>query len=72
MAGGAQGIEKGYLQALGKQSTDMTKFANTPMFGMPSSAYPTPVSGGVEAGLGGLDTALGYYMMLQAAKGLKG
>lgn len=68
MAGGGQGIEKGYLQALGKQQTDMTKLANTPMFGMPQSAYPTPVSGGVEQGLGSMDTALGYYMMLQALK----
>lgn len=65
---GAANIEKGYLQALGKQATDMTKFANTPMFGMPSNAYVnpqyvTPVSGGTESALSGMDTALGYYMM---------
>ena len=72
MAGGAQGIEKGYLQGLGKQATDMTKFANTPMFGMPQSAYPTPVAGGPQQALGGLDTALGYYAMLQAMKGYRG
>lgn len=60
---GAANIERGYLQALGKQATDMTKFANTPMFGMPSQAYVSPVSGGTEQALGGLDTALGYYMM---------
>jgi len=65
---GAANIEKGYLQTLGKQATDMTKFANTPMFGMPSNAYVnpqyvTPVSGGTESALSGMDTALGYYMM---------
>ncbi len=67
MAERAGEIESGYLQALGKQGTQMTQFANTPMFGPPSSAYSTPVSGGVSAGLGKgsdlMDTALGFYMM---------
>ena len=62
---GASNIERGYLQALGKQATDMTKFANTPMFGMPSQAYSSPVSGGTEQALSGMDSALGYYMMSQ-------
>lgn len=68
MAKGAGDIESSYLKALGNQQTELTKFANTPMFGAPSSAYQSnvfqqPVSGAVSSGLSGLDTAMGYYMM---------
>jgi len=69
MAQGGRGIESGYLQSLGKNATEMTKLKNTPMFGMPSAAYQTPVSGGTEQALGGLDTALGYYMIQNMLKG---
>ena len=64
--GGAD-IEKGYLQSFGKMQTDLTKFKNTPQFGMPGSAYPTATPGGLETGLGiggsMMDKAMGYYMM---------
>jgi len=65
--GGAQDIERSYLQSLGKMGTDLTKYATTPMWGPPSSAYSSPVTGSLEAGLGQgksmMDTAMGYYMM---------
>ncbi len=69
---GASNIESGYLQSLGKQQTELTKYANTPFFGPPSAVYPTgqnysPTTGAASAGLGVgssmLDKALGYTMM---------
>ncbi len=72
MAQGAADIEGGYLQALGRQGTQSTQFAQTPMFGPPTGYAPVntmPVSGGTAAGLGKasdlMDTALGFYMAKQ-------
>ena len=67
IAEGAGGIEKGWLQALGRSGTELNKFANTPMWGPPSGAYSSPMSGAMSAGIGQggglLDQYLGYYMI---------
>jgi len=67
MAGEAGNIERGYLGAMGKQASDLTRFANTPMWGPPSGAYSSPMSGAMSAGIGQggglLDQYLGYYMI---------
>jgi hypothetical protein len=76
---GAANIEQGYLQSLGQMGTELTKYAATPMFGPPSSAYPNPAlmsgfipGGGASPGasaLGGaispLSSAAGYLAMNQ-------
>ena len=67
MAEKAGDIERGYLGAMGKQASDLTKLANTPMFGPPSGAYSSPMSGALSSGIGQggglLDQYLGYYMI---------
>ena len=63
--GGGANIEKSYLQGIGKMQTDLTRFRNTPQFGMPQAAYPTQSPTGAMLGVGGsmMDKAMGYYMM---------
>jgi len=64
---GASNIESGYLQSLGKMTTDLLKFRNTRQFAPHGNMFATPVTGGTEAGIGKagnlLDTVLGYTMM---------
>ena len=71
-AAGLSTINKGYLQSLGQNATAMTKLKNTPMFGMPSQAYVSPVSGGTEQALQGLDYALGQLQAQQLLRQLMG
>ncbi len=71
-AAGVSNINKGYLQSLGQNATAMTKLKNTPMFGMPSQAYQSPVSGGTEQALQGLDYALGQLQAQQLLRQLMG
>ena len=71
-AAGVSNINKGYLQALWQNATAMTKLKNTPMFGMPSQAYVSPVSGGTEQALQGLDYALGQLQAQQLLRQLMG
>ena len=65
---GAQNIERGYLQNLGQQATELTKFGLTPQFAPPGGAFgptgQTSVTGAI-AGKGEnlMDTALGWTMM---------
>ena len=65
---GAQNIERGYLQNLGQQATELTKFGLTPQFDPPGGAFgptgQTSVTGAI-AGKGEnlMDTALGWTMM---------
>lgn len=71
-AAGVSTINKGYLQSLGQNATAMTKLKNTPMFGMPSQAYVSPVSGGTEQALQGLDYALGQLQAQNLLRQLMG
>lgn len=75
MAERAGDIERGYLQSLGEMATELTKFKHTPMFGLPSAAYPQVTTGAAEAGLGKasdlMDTAMGFILMKDILKGNK-
>ena len=58
MAKGGGGIEKGYLQGISDLQTGLTKFANTPRFAPPQTAF----AGGGGGELDFLNTALGMMM----------
>lgn len=59
-------IESGYLQALGKQATELTKFSKTRQFAPNQDVYGYSVPGAFENALGSgnsmLNTTLGMYM----------
>jgi hypothetical protein len=69
MTGGSEELEKGYLQAMGGLTSELSKWAKSPMFQMPSGGYggyspyiPTsypPNTGSM------LDTAFGMMMAQQ-------
>ena len=72
MAREAGQIESGYMQSLADVLSDITKFANTPQWAVPSSAYKTATQSPLGAALGTgsnyLDTAYGYMLMNQLLK----
>ena len=73
MQGESEGIEKGYLEALGGFNTELTKFQHTPQFAPGGHISPTNMGSTYQGGeFDMLNTAMGMMMAQQMFGGWGG